>query len=432
MQPLILFILWSAIFWGYDTTWFPNNSNSFNKWRSLLPILAAAIALIILSYQSFSLFSPLGLMLGYVLLGMVGAFSSTRSLYISHWWAILFASPLLVLAIVDPQHISLIMNLNWVIACLLSLGLTLYFFTRPDVRITFRSLFVTSLRPFEHWVGHETNMFGLVGSRPTGLARYSAIASLVVLCLYVTGHWWAVFGFLVFTGILLFSKGKTEMISFLISMGFILFSTHNLLSPIMLIYLLVIAVSYIILFGNITAKEFPMAEAPKKQPKQIETTKMVEVVKVIEDIPIPSDKAIAKKAQVWRFTTLGGRMGGIWQKAISVIKEHPILGQGFNIERYRLKDYKGDPGSVDSTLINALLQSGLLGTALFLIAICWTIFMGYQLFLSGNNSLLFLEASSVGIFLLLRGITQSFSGYSADWLFLAPIIAYLQIISLSH
>lgn len=415
MQVLFWAILWLAIWSGYDTTYFTDNFNSFNKWRSLLPL----VAIIAFFNLQFSILSPLGLIMGYTLIGIFAAFFSTRNKYISWWWAIMFFSPLIV-----ASNSLYLMNINWAIACFLSLGLVIYFLSRPNVfkSITFNSLISNRVRPFEGWLGvtHETSIMGIVGSRPTGLARYSGIASLVMLCLFVNSYdWYWLIGFILFTAILLFSKGRMEMGAFIVSMGFILFVSHNLLTPLIIIYLFIISISAIIIFGHIPYRQPGIKPIKMETSLPIIETKSPEVPIVQEVKPSFSQKTFTPP-----ILTLGGRTNGVWQEALILIKKSPLIGYGFGIERYLLKDYLGRPASVDNTLLNALLQSGVLGASLFLISIIWTISMGYHLI---NPSLINLEVISVGIFILLRGITQSFSSYSADWLFLIPIIAYIQL-----
>jgi O-antigen ligase len=130
-------------------------------------------------------------------------------------------------------------------------------------------------------------------------------------------------------------------------------------------------------------------------------------------------------------TTLNGRTSGVWKDAFNLFLKNPLFGYGFGAERYLLKNYKGEPGSVDSTILNCLIQSGIVGTILFLASISSFLIMGYKL-ASGNTSIAILECVSVGVFILIRGITQSFSLYSADWLFLVPLIGYIQSLSLNH
>lgn len=373
-------------------------------------------------------FSPLSFMVGYIVIGSIAAFFGARQTSISLWWAMMFSSPVIVLGAItlikNPLvYIYLIININWIIAALLSLGLTAFFLSRPGVLrgVSFRSFFSSSVRPFEGWlnVPHEAKIFGFIGTRPTGLARYSAISSLIMLCLFVTLHdWYWVLGFLIFTFILLFSKGKMELISFIASMGFVLFFTHNLLSPLVFVYMLFIIMSGVIIFGNIPY----YVGKPSIQEKFDESTNVQELNdKLVVSFP--------KKTLTRKIATLSGRINGVWSQALIHIKKSPLIGQGFGVERFLLKDYLGRPASVDNTILNAILQSGILGTMFFIISLVLVVGMGYELLASGNHSLILLESVSVGIFILLRGITQSFSSYGADWMFLAPIITYLQIVS---
>lgn len=382
-----------------------------------------------LLYSSTFMISPLLLLGVYTMMGVIGAFFSTRKKHVSWWWAIMFAIPLLVLSAItlskNPlKYIVLIMNVNWAIASFITLGLMIFFLTRPGVLkgITLNSLLASSVRPFEGWLGisHEEKMLGLVGTRPTGLARYSAISSLVMLCLFVTYNtWYSFFAFLAFMLILLFSKGKMEMLSFIIAMGFLLFVSHSLLTPLTLIYLFFIIISGIIVFGNVP---YIIKENVKEKFSSETVTDTVAGQNVV---------FLPEKQSVERIMTLSGRVGGVWRDAVGFIKKRPLFGYGFAAERYLLKDYLGRPTSVDSNILNAILQSGFLGGTFFLLSIGSVILMGYQLLLI-NHSLMLLEATSVGIFILLRGITQSFSNYGADWMFLSPLIAYIQILFSSY
>ena len=105
----------------------------------------------------------------------------------------------------------------------------------------------------------------------------------------------------------------------------------------------------------------------------------------------------------------------------------PLTGFGFQADRFFL----GGQHAHDS-LLHALVQTGLLGTIPFILSFIFLAVILLRLFknnyIEPRQRMFFIEITSVLIFLMIRGITESLAFYSADWIFLAPILAYTTIL----
>ena len=142
--------------------------------------------------------------------------------------------------------------------------------------------------------------------------------------------------------------------------------------------------------------------------------------------PVPPSVTISKKS-VKKIITLSGRVNGIWQESFGLFLTAPVFGLGFQADRFFLAGQHAH-----STLLHALIQTGLVGTIPFVLAYLLTLIMIYKLFrsnrISQQQKIFLIEITGVLVFLIVRGIAESLAFYSADWIFVAPIIGYVQIL----
>jgi len=122
--------------------------------------------------------------------------------------------------------------------------------------------------------------------------------------------------------------------------------------------------------------------------------------------------------------TLSGRINGVWVDSWRIFLGSPLIGQGFQADKSLL--------TAHNTVLHALVQTGLLGTVPFVLAFLLTFLILVRLFKNPDilekERYFLIVATSVLIFFVVRSITESMAIYSADWLFVAPIIAYVQFL----
>jgi O-antigen ligase len=107
------------------------------------------------------------------------------------------------------------------------------------------------------------------------------------------------------------------------------------------------------------------------------------------------------------------------------LQQSPWIGLGFWADRYFLHG-----ANIQSTIFDALMQSGFLGMIPFVIAFVW-LWVGILRFYSNKPAV---EASSlpgellaVVAFLTVYSITEiTFSFYSVGWVVMAPLVAHVQ------
>jgi O-antigen ligase len=122
--------------------------------------------------------------------------------------------------------------------------------------------------------------------------------------------------------------------------------------------------------------------------------------------------------------TLSGRTV-TWQKGWEVFSTSPWIGLGFQADRYFLAGQH-----IHNGWLHALLQTGLMGTAAFVAAFALALaFMVRLYWLAPESKRLSLAAEVPGIlvfFTIMNG-AESTAFFSANWLLLAPAVAYLQL-----
>ncbi len=83
-------------------------------------------------------------------------------------------------------------------------------------------------------------------------------------------------------------------------------------------------------------------------------------------------------------------------------------------------------------LLHALVQTGLLGTVAFVLAIVLSIFLMTKLYIVSQvqGSTVFRdEVPGLLAFFIVLSVTESTAYFSADWLLLAPVLAYIQVLA---
>jgi O-antigen ligase len=119
----------------------------------------------------------------------------------------------------------------------------------------------------------------------------------------------------------------------------------------------------------------------------------------------------------------------LWKRGVALIEQSPILGCGFHADRIML-----DFQHMHNSYFHALIQSGILGTLLFIGAIfgIWRFVFRNNLHkrvrnIQGTDQALLIESLIFLAFLTFRTLVESTGAfYGVDLLMLVPLICYIQ------
>jgi N-acetylglucosaminyldiphosphoundecaprenol N-acetyl-beta-D-mannosaminyltransferase len=448
----LFFVVPWLLIWGAYNTYlfkifepgFPRNAlDLIHGLRAFLPFFSILLAVIFLvrkkhNFPENFLLTPLGLLGIYAGIGIISSIFS-KSPWEALYWGILYASPIIiflaVLASSDSfKKISLIININWVIAGVLSVLLVVIFLMQPGVISSLTTNFlICQSRPFEGIAGIITAAPSLdvFGTRPTGLGRYAGVAAIFAFA-YLLGsqkgkkYFIWLLSFLVFFLILLFSKGRSELAAFIIAMVVVLWMYKKFKTYWMIFLFLAILLTISVTFYNIPCQNgfgwvssFP----------QFSILRNHSYVGYPGYLPTPAEleKIPPGVKNVGTILTLSRRVTGAWKDAYKLFLGSPLVGYGFQADRYFLAGQHAH-----NTLVQALLQTGLLGTIFLVLAFILSFIYLYKAVMKkgigGKEKYFLLGLIGVFVFFAARSLTESSGAYfDADWLFLAPIIAYASL-----
>lgn len=472
---ILAVFLWFCVWGTYNTDIFRFFSPGFPRnildlihgARSFLPFIAFVYSAIVLfknRYLFKNLFySPVGLLIVYSLLQIISSIFSREPL-MAVYWGVLFGGVLFLLLIFmgNKEIIKKIIIVNFIIAGVLSLILIFLFLIQPGMinNITYNFL-ICSQRPYEGMGGLavEALTFGMVNTRPTGLGRYAGVTAIACLAFFFFAikkfkiNWFVLF--LIFLSILFFSKGKTEMVAFIASIFFLIwaFKKINIFSTIGTI--IIITISAIVIFFNVPCTNTPIfinkivsminALKPQVQPPVVQTPPpVVQTPPPVVEAPPPTlvvqasppvveaPPPVVQKVQLPRITSrtasvinLSGRTGGVWKDSWGLFLKNPLFGFGAQADRYFLNGQHAH-----NTIIHTLIQAGILGVLAMVLAFIQLLVYVIKLFkmkeVEVKEKQFLIAITAVLIFFIVRGLTESLAFFSADWLFVAPIIAYIQ------
>jgi N-acetylglucosaminyldiphosphoundecaprenol N-acetyl-beta-D-mannosaminyltransferase len=127
-------------------------------------------------------------------------------------------------------------------------------------------------------------------------------------------------------------------------------------------------------------------------------------------------------------STLTGRVE-TWTQGLELVQESPALGLGFHADRRGLGTH------MHNAFMHALIQTGILGTIPFLAAFIWVWLLLIRVLtklrdLPVVHKHLTIQVAGVLTFLSIRAIPESTGAFfGVDWLLLAPLLLYLQLIN---
>ena len=439
---------------------FSNLLNLFHGIRAFFTIFAAFFALIFLLRRrsfSFQIFrTPLGFLSIYTLIGIISSIFLSRNPLLALYWAISYFSAFTVLLVVladsNPiSSLSLLINLNWIIVFIITIGLFVLFLFQPGVISFLFSGNFLSGRPFENLAGvlAGKEILGMVGTRPTGLGRYAGVAALVALAKLLSEkrklklNWFFLFLFSYF--LLIFSQARTAIFAFIFGF-FIVFllkseskisifgwsfftSVQLVLVGLFLFYIPLFYTPHLLERMAIPEQQItiskpspPISESqiPVSEPKKVTPEPQIPTPKPTAPISKPSS---SKEMGAILFT-LSGRTTGIWPQAWKLFLKSPLIGWGFHADRIFLEGQHAH-----NAILHSLIQTGIIGTIPFIIAFIWSWILLFKLLKSSseNEKPFLIEIAGVFAFFMTRGITESTGAFfGVDLILLASLIAYIQ------
>jgi len=486
-------MLWISIAPGNISTLFDPESPTalIHSLRAVSPFIAAFFASVFILWQiywrrekGFEFVSPLGLAVAYGLVGMVAISVSPDASVAFRWVALYLSVPLVLWSIAWQQDafdkIFQILNITWICVTLGSLALF-------AVGLIYLDLFDVIKEPHLILECRSGNWHGFFngGLRDTGVGRYAAIAALVSISVVFQRKWWpisitvlvlSVF-LLVFTGargamagfavasvltVLLYGGKKsvlygslTMVVLFPIIWGtgsHRVFYENCILSgqvgqrsqalkieppSIAASPEVAVPVPYAIPAPNtVTSETLSQPEPSTVVVKIPETLSQPEpstvVVKIPETLSQPEPSTVVVKIPATKvpdeidFFTFTGRTS-VWKENLQLFKDSPIVGRGFHADRIILDAH------VHNSVIQSLVQTGLIGAILFIgsVAFGWLMFLDVFRNLTRlpeNKRHLVIQCGAILAFLTVRSLPESTGTFfGIDWLILAPILLYLHL-----
>ena len=398
--------LWLLIWSGYNSgPWYVMDPNfPTTNWelihgvRAFFPQLAGWFALLWLLTPSKTtsrgaVEGPLGLMLVYSLVGVTSSMLLSPDWFQASYWALAYGSVALVgIAILSTDQpletASYVLTLSGIIAVVMTVGIAVGMPLIGGPSVTADPLALHTISG-----GYETaNFAGMAGTRNTGFARYAAVAGLYALGrmwrgrMVLRSFWFMVLLFSSYC--LLAAQGRSEMVAF-------------------------IAGSLVIL----------LLRRSRRAVLAVWGAGLV----VLMFLGHMFD-------WLWDYGTRTGHFDpsftgrtNTWHEGWKLFLRSPWIGFGFQADRYFLQGQH-----MHDALMHALVQTGLLGTVAFVLAIALGVVLMAKLYIASQvrRATVFRdEVPGLLAFFIVLSVTESTAYFSADWLLLAPVLAYIQVLA---
>lgn len=410
---LLAAMLWFLIWAGYNTypqllnlSDFPGNFlNLFHGLRAFFPLLAAYLATIFLLMRqpiSLRVFQgPLALLFVYNLIGIISSIFLSGKPLIALYWALQYGTVLMVLWVISVHSKSLfsitrLINFNWFLVAIILFSFLILYLIQPGIISSIIKGNFWGERPYGELAGEGKTIMGMAITRPTGLGRYAAVAAIIAFArlLYSKRRskfiWFLLF--LLFLFILIFSQARTAILAFLAGVLLILWLKSRSK------FLLIFGISFVLFLLGL----------------------------------------IGFYQVFWNYLTLGkmvfdpilsGRIA-TWQEGWQLFLTSPLLGYGFHADRIFFEAGQ----HAHNAILHALVQTGLVGTTFFISAFiaAWIILFRLlkQPRFQKTEKPCLIEIAGVLAFFTVRSITESTGAFfGADWILLAPLLAYITILN---
>jgi len=403
LTSVLCLLVWSGynsnIYYCMDPLFPKSPINFVHGVRAFFPILAGIIGAARLaqraSFPKWLAFGPLVLLLLYSGIGLASSVFVSWEPLGAAYWAVQYISVIVVVMAVasgpEPEkHLSRYIAVNWGCCAVICLGLL------AGVPLGMAAVSHTAGSPLGvvAYGRYREELMGMAWTRNTGFGRFAGIVILVGLAKFLhdrknkrTFFIWIP---LTLAGgiALLLSQARTSWVS-LVAASALLLARAPTRWRVRLIMVTLLALPLIWLSGLGHAFFLYLTREQAFDP------------------------------------TLTGRTV-TWALGWQALQQSPWIGLGFWADRYFLH-----AANMQSTVFDALIQSGLLGTIPFLIALVW-VWVGILRFYStkpaGEATSLPGELLAVMAFFTIYSITEiSCSFYSVGWMAMAPLVAHVQL-----
>ncbi len=446
--------------------------------------------------SGFGVVSPMGLVVLYGLVGLIAIFQSADGFVALRWTLLYLSVPIALAAIAwgtDPVVPMLrVINFTWLVIILAATALFAVALLKLEL---FENLStVSSLLDCSHGNWYDLTAGKL---RDTGVGRYSAIAAILAVSGLWQRRWRSMWPFvLLISGILLIYSGSRGAYGGFVAGATLVVLAHGgkkavgvatvavlLLAP--LVWVTGThqnVLEHCIFRGLISSQTSPRPIVPatpvETQPsvsaiiqEQADSRAVQESQASVEtDAPgsknqqspgapavpgqqeVPAGSPVADIAPEEKsnppgvsppaqppskdpligliprgFFSFTGR-APVWVDAWDLLKHSPFIGYGFHADRIILNKH------MHNALMQALIQTGIVGTAAFVAAMLYGWVLVFRLLrnmerLPYPHKHVFIQTAAVLAFLSMRSFPESTGAFfGVDWLILAPILFYLHVI----
>ena len=400
---------WLLLWSGYNTGIYVVQAANFPaNWlqlvhgvRAFFPLLAGWLALVVLlrkkGVRIGAVAGPLGLCGLFAGVGMISSVFISKFPLNAFYWACMYGAVVVVLVAVCSNEEALtslarVIETNWMVAIffLLALLLALPFLGRDALTATTES--PLGVIAYNGLIANHQTILGMSSTRNTGLARYAAVAGLVALGRLMKNRTWTrIFWVSILTvGLyaLVLAQARTETIGFLAGAPVILCLRKSRRAILLGVGSLAVGLLWVIGFFQ----------------------------------------------KLWEFGTRGQGFNPTltgrtiqWMEGLAATKQSPWIGLGFQADRYYLHGIQ-----LEDALFHALIQAGVLGTLAFVSAFVLAWFLLVKLYASPQSGRLPDEIPGILAFFTVMSVTESTAFYGANWLLVAPVLAYIQVLAWQH
>ncbi|HVB97968.1 MAG TPA: O-antigen ligase family protein [Candidatus Dormibacteraeota bacterium] len=401
--------LWILLWSGYNTGIYVVQAPNFpadtlqlvQGIRAFFPLVAGWLAIVTLLRKGgarlWALVGPVGLLGVFTAAGLLSSGLISKYPLDALYWGGMYGAVLIVLVAVCSDAdavpiLSRVITVNWMIDILILLGLLGAIPFLGGAALSQAHGNPLGLQAYAGQMAANGTILGMASTRNTGLARYAAVAGLVAL-----GRLWKenLFRKLIWVAVLLvalytlvLAQARTETIGFLAGLMAILVLRKSRRTLLLGAGTLGVVLLYLVGFFH----------------------------------------------DLWVFgtqsrgghgfdPTLTGRTNQ-WMQGLAATLHSPWLGLGFQADRYYLHGVQ-----LENAVSQALIQAGILGTVAFVAAFALAWYMLVRLYTSKLARQLPDEIPGILVFFTVMSITESTVYYSADWLLLAPVLGYIQVLA---
>lgn len=404
-------LAWSVFAWlllwaGYNTGIYVVQAANFPaNWLQLLhgvraffPLLAGWLAVVALlrkgGVRMWAVAGPLGLCGLFAGAGMISSVFISKFPLNAFYWACMYASVVIVLVAVCSGEESLpmlarVIETNWMIVIFFLVALLAALPFLGSAAFTATTGSPLGVIAYNGMIANHETVLGMASTRNTGLARYAAVAGLVALARLMKGRArtkiaWLLIVSMAFYALVL-AQARTETIGFLAGALVILGLRKSRRTILIGVGSLAVALLGVLGFFQ----------------------------------------------KLWEFGTRGKGFNPTltgrtiqWTEGLAATKQSLWIGLGFQADRYYLHGIQ-----LENAVFHALIQAGILGTIAFVSAFVLAWFLLVKLYTSPLARQLPDEIPAILAFFTVMSVTESTAFYGANWLLVAPVLAYIQVLA---